>query len=107
VALANQCEWSLKKAATEYAGFMKAESSVFTGHAGRFFWGRLDVESPLLLEIANDETRDFSDWKSRVYSAMNRAFEKACPHETPRQIQAFAQARRFLTIKERMDGSAD
>ncbi|MDF7807592.1 type I-E CRISPR-associated protein Cse1/CasA [Pontiellaceae bacterium B12219] len=105
VSFANQGEWALKKSVSEYAGFMKAESGVFTGHAGRFYWGMLDVESPLLLEIANDDTCDFSDWKMRVYFAMNRSFEKACPHETPRQIQAYAQARRFLRIKETGDSN--
>jgi hypothetical protein len=30
---------------------------------------------------------------------MHEAFDKACPHDTPRQIQAYVQAKRSLKIK--------
>lgn len=100
VEYANRGEAALKHAVSEYAKFMKADGKSWMRNTVNAYWSKLDAASPMLVEIACDHERDLTDWSKQVYSAMNRAFEQACPHETPRQIQAFAQARRFLRIKE-------
>lgn len=107
VVLSDRGERALRDAVSEFAKQVKAESKTYMVRAVRFFWSKLDVASPLLVEIACESGRDLADWRKKVFSAMNRAFEQACPHETPRQIQAFAQARRFLKIKEKKDAPAD
>jgi CRISPR system Cascade subunit CasA len=105
VAYANRGEGALKGAVSEYAKLMKVVGGSYSGSAGRNYWSKLDADSPLLVKIACDSKRGLDDWRKQVFAAMNRAFEQVCPHETPRQIQAFAQARCFLKIKERKDGS--
>jgi hypothetical protein len=56
--------------------------------------------------IASDSERDLDDWRAVLRKAMFDAFDQACPHETPRQIQAYTQARKLLKIKEKCDASA-
>jgi hypothetical protein len=38
-------------------------------------------------------------WYQTVRQAMEDAYRNACPHKTPRQIEAFACGRRFLRLK--------
>jgi CRISPR system Cascade subunit CasA len=50
---------------------------------------------------------DMADWNFSVLrKAMFGAFDAACPHETPRQIEAYVQTKRFLSIRENKDAPA-
>jgi len=106
VSLANQGEFAVRNATKEYAAIMKVES---VGHVRRGtvqYWGILDSHYQDLVGIASDDTQNFSDWRKTITVAMSSAYDKACPHETARQIQAFAQARRLLEIREKTGDSA-
>lgn len=105
VALAESGEWAVRSAVKDYAKSMKSESGGFSRKATVQYWSTLDSTYQTLVGIASDVERDLDDWRTVLRRAMRGAFEQACPHETPRQIQAFAQARRFLKIKEKKDGS--
>ncbi len=58
----------------------------------------------MLVDIASDKDRNLNDWRALLQTAMEAAFEQACPHETPRQIKAFVAAKKLLTIKEKKNG---
>lgn len=64
------------------------------------YWQTLDNQYQVLIDIvANGKSLD-DEWSKIVYSAMCSAFDYACPHETPRQIQAYAQAKALLKLKK-------
>jgi CRISPR system Cascade subunit CasA len=105
VALANAGETALKNAVQNYAKRMKAESGAFTRKATVQYWSALDSTYQLLVDIASDNQRNLDDWRTVLFRSRNASFEQACPHETPRQIQAFAQAKGLLKIKETKSGS--
>jgi hypothetical protein len=57
----------------------------------------VELAVPRLLEVAEHPEKlgsppewHKSDWGRAVSSAMRAAFEVACPHETPRQMRAYA-----------------
>lgn len=64
------------------------------------YWQALDNSYQILIDtVINDASLD-GEWRKRIFSAINSAFRYACPSNTPRQIQAFAQAQGFLRIKK-------
>ncbi len=67
--------------------------------AGAQFWTDVEVSVPRLLELAADlsslglnEEWHKTAWGQAVWRAARNAYERACPHETPRQIRARAGA---------------
>jgi hypothetical protein len=61
------------------------------------FWTAMEFAVPRLLEAAEHPEKlglppewRRTDWGRAVSSAMRAAFEGACPHETPRQMRAYA-----------------
>jgi CRISPR system Cascade subunit CasA len=61
------------------------------------FWTDIEQAVSQLLEVAEnpeklEPTREWrkTDWGQSVLSALRAAYEWACPHETPRQIKAYA-----------------
>lgn len=67
------------------------------------FWHTLDRESPLLLKLAVDPstlayTEKGNPWGDLVRAAAREAYEATCPRQTPRQIQAFAEGLKKLSI---------
>jgi CRISPR system Cascade subunit CasA len=99
VDLAQSGETGLKKTVGEYIKKLGAVGTGYTRMAVMLYWAALDSSYQLLLTIASDLDRDLDDWRKLLYSAMHEAFDKACPHDTPRQIQAYVQAKRSLKIK--------
>jgi hypothetical protein len=41
-------------------------------------------------------------WGQSVWRAARAAYERACPHETPRQIRAYALGLRTLFVRTRL-----
>ncbi len=69
------------------------------------FWTAIETRVPLLLEIAANPARlgpggDYaaSDWGRAVRRAAREAYEFACAHDTPRQLEAFAKGLRRLRL---------
>lgn len=106
VDLASSAEYSLKKASQEYAKILNEQTNGFSRNATAQYWSALDASYQLLVDIASDHQQDLTGWRAVLRKAMFEAFDAACPHDTPRQIQAYAQARKLLYIKEKKDVSA-
>ncbi len=72
--------------------------------ATTMYWNTLNNEYKLLLDIANDAD-DLSEWKKLLFNAALNAYTDSCPHQTPRQIQAFAIGKRGLFKKNKKDNN--
>ncbi len=72
-----------------------------TQPAKTHFWSTLDLHYRGLIDAASDARAALSsDWYPTVRGAMEDAYSFTCPHETPRQIQAYAQGLRALRLKK-------
>lgn len=67
------------------------------------FWTDIESAVPLLLEIATTPevlglktNWNKTAWEQSIYRAAGAAYERACSHETPRQIRAYALGRNTL-----------
>jgi CRISPR system Cascade subunit CasA len=67
------------------------------GHAAAQFWTDIEGAVPRLLAIAAAPEGlglkaewHKSEWGQSVWHAARTAYQRACPHETPRQIRAYA-----------------
>ena len=96
VAFADAWRGRLGSAVGDYAGALKAEPH--RARAERHFWNALDQRLPELLDVVTSvgllkgKTFWAADvpWTHSVRRAAHDAYQHACPHETTRQIQAFA-----------------
>ena len=76
---------------------MKNRRQQIQNHAAAQFWTDVESAVPRLLEVAanpgslglNAEWHKTA-WGRSVWRAARDAYERACPHETPRQIRAYA-----------------
>lgn len=93
VALAGLWQEAVSKSVKAYAGTMKLEPVPYD-RARHSFWTAIEQHVPTLLKLADkpEEAGDLkvSEWGKRIKEAAHAAFEFACPHQTPRQIQAYA-----------------
>jgi len=101
VALASAGEWGLKSAVKSYSKNLKSENGGYSRKATMHYWSTLDSNYQMLFDIASDEEQNLDDWRTMLRKTMHEAFEQACPHDTPRQIQAFVLAKKTLKIKEK------
>lgn len=105
VELANEVAWVLKNSIQthkkSYSKELKTDGASHVRKATVQYWSTLDSGYQMLVEIASDQDRNLDDWRNLLRKTMHEAFEQACPHETPRQIKAFVQAKRLLEIKEK------
>lgn len=101
LSLANEGSNTLKSATKKYCNELKMESSgSINSMAGVVFWQKLNDNYETLINISNDDTKSLDgEWKDKIYFAMLEAYKHVCPCETPRQIQAFVNGRRFLNFK--------
>lgn len=106
VDVAQAAEFGLKYAVGKYVEALGLDGGGYVRWAVAHYWAALDGSYQVLVDIASDQQRDLDDWRSILRTAMFDAFDHACPHETPRQIQAYAQARKLLRIKEKNDAPA-
>jgi CRISPR system Cascade subunit CasA len=70
------------------------------------FWTDIEQAVPQLLDVAvNPEQLGAmnewykTSWGKAVWSAMRSAYEQACPHDTPRQMRAYALGLNTLYFK--------
>jgi len=100
VKLAETSEFRLRRAVSEYhkqLGDKLDRPEMKTRRAAAQFWTDVELAVPRLLEVAEKPEQLGLDlawhktaWGKAVASAMHAAFERACPHETPRQMRAYA-----------------
>lgn len=65
-----------------------------------FYWSKLDNSYGVLLSNALEQDGKLKrDWLQILAKAMRKAYDYACPHETPRQIQAFIHGLKDLRLK--------
>jgi CRISPR system Cascade subunit CasA len=76
---------------------MKDRSRQVQRTAATQFWTDVEQAVPRLLEVAAEPASPGlkhewhkTTWGKTVWSAAREAYERACPHETPRQIRAYA-----------------
>jgi CRISPR system Cascade subunit CasA len=100
VELAGKAERALSNGTKSYCEALKMENTLGS-RAKTHFWSTLDSSYPILLKAANTSGAESAKlWFPVVRDTMNQAYEYACPHETPRQIQAFAEGQRQLRLKK-------
>jgi len=95
VHIADTSSRSLYAAIKAYAEFMKSEA-VWVQEAQRIFWADLDGQCDLLVQCSTGVQSVDDKWVAVVRTAMQQAYERTCPHGTPRQIEAYAQGWRLL-----------
>ena len=109
VAHAGRWQESVSKSVKAYAGTMKLEPVPYD-RARHYFWTAIEQHVPILLKLADkpEEAGDLkvSVWGKRVKEAAHAAFEFACPHQTPRQIQAYAIGLQQLFLPHPKDPNA-
>ena len=67
--------------------------------AERAYWDILaQAENQRLVQAVSSPTY-FDDWKNASFEAAKKAYERACPAVTARQMEAFAQGYAKLTVK--------
>ena len=87
---ANAGEKALWSAVSSYGETLN-NSTPPTELARTLYWSSLDRDCPVLAATAADPAASLdSTWLPRIRTAMHISYERACPHETPRQIQAYA-----------------
>ena len=65
------------------------------------YWSSLDNRFGALVEAASTPAAELNTaWYPIVRAAMEDAYAHACPHTTPRQIQAFAHGRQKLRLQK-------
>ena len=109
VALAASWQEAVSKSVKAYAGTMKLEPVPYEC-ARHHFWTVIEQHVPTLLRLTDkpEEAGDLkvSEWGRRVKEAAHASFEFACPHQTPRQIQAYAIGLQQLFLPKPKDPNA-
>ncbi len=96
VTIASDGAFVLKLSIKQYADTMKSEA-VWVDAAQCRYWTAMDKKSSLLTDCAVAENDLLSkQWIPLIRAAMRAAYAQTCPHETPRQIQAYAQGLKVL-----------
>jgi hypothetical protein len=103
VALADEWAAVLSKSVKVYASMLKLKPAP-DDRARQAFWSRVEQHVPVLLALADkpEQTPDLkqSEWGRHVRQSALDAFEFACAHETPRQIQAHAAGLQQLFLRK-------
>ncbi len=90
---------ALSKAVGAYSGSLKNDSPAYD-RARQHFWTRVEQSLGDLFTVAREltppEQLTASLWGHAVRAAAIDAYERTCPHRTPRQIQAYALGQRHL-----------
>lgn len=96
---AEESEAALIQAVKAYAGELKVASPAYD-RARQHFWTRVEQDLPALFDVARrlvpPSELAASAWGAAVHSAALDAYERSCPRQTPRQIQAYALGLRRL-----------
>ena len=109
VALAGLWQEAVSKSMKAYAGTLMLKPVPYE-HARQHFWTLVEQHVPILLRLADkpEDAGDLkvSEWGKRVKEAAHEAFKFACPHQTPRQIQAYAIGLQQLYLQKPKDPNA-
>lgn len=96
-------EFHLKNAVKEWLKDMKVDISKrknLDAGALNYYWTLLDNDHQILISSVEQEVSLNEKWYGLVRNAMEKAFVHACSHTTPRQIRAFARAKKQLWLKK-------
>lgn len=95
---AEKAEVILDMGVREYAKSLQARPSI--SKAKQNFWTRTEQNLSALFDVARDLTPEenlpSSRWGESVRNAALDAYERSCPRQTPRQVQAYALGLRRL-----------
>ena len=68
--------------------------------AGLMYWSALDSRYQILIDAANDRATSLGgEWYKILRNAMNQAYEQAFPHQTARQLRAYAAGSKSLRLR--------
>ncbi len=96
VKLANDAKNTLFYAIKTYAELLKSEAT-WRDRGERVYWENLDSQSSILVIAAiQDDSSVSMQWVPIIRQALHDAYSQTCPHETPRQIQAYAQGLKII-----------
>jgi hypothetical protein len=104
VAYAEEREGILIQSVKTYASTLKITSPAYA-RARQQFWTRVEQHLSALFDLARN--RDLAadlpncSWGKAVQAAVFDAYEQSCPHQTPRQIEAYALGLRKLTFRSK------
>ena len=90
VSAANSGNGCLREAIRAYAETLKSEPAVWRDTAQRMYWAALDAKARCLTECVADG-EDLSRWHREILSVLQDTYTRVCPHETPRQMQAYVK----------------
>jgi CRISPR system Cascade subunit CasA len=104
--------WNLKRAVTIYHAEVgdkldrpdaRDRRTALQNKAAFQFWTQAERDLPLLLNVVESSQQlpnvsawAQSDWGRTIKQAGRLAYETACPHQTPRQLQAFVKGLALL-----------
>jgi CRISPR system Cascade subunit CasA len=97
VKIAESKEKILKSAIAAYCENLSAKEikNALFQKATLIYWHTLDNKYKSLIGIANNNDK-LDEWLELLFKTMLRTYEDSCPHQTPRQIQAFAIGKKKL-----------
>jgi CRISPR system Cascade subunit CasA len=96
VLLAEAGSTALRSAIKKYADFVNSDM-IWMQNAQQRYWSNLDRRCETLANcVATGAERMKEEWHPVVHAAMRTAYSQTCPHETPRQIEAYAQGWQIL-----------
>ncbi|MGR3219375.1 MAG: type I-E CRISPR-associated protein Cse1/CasA [Candidatus Anammoxibacter sp.] len=103
---AEKKSWTLKSSINSYCTYLSANDlkGSLLQKTVTIYWNTLNNKYKQLIDIAN-KGDGLAEWKKLLFSAALNAYTDACPHQTPRQIQAFAIGKRELFKKYRKNKS--
>jgi len=97
---ASEAEAALGAACKKYVT-ATGQAAALGAKARAQFWGMLDTQHGRLIDAGNDMDAILDRvWYPIVRDAMEAAYAFACPHTTPRQIEAFAQGTKALKLNK-------
>jgi CRISPR system Cascade subunit CasA len=106
ITLAEEWQLAMWKGIKTYAGTLKLEPPPYD-RGRQYFWTAVEQHVPKLLSLAGSpETAGelkTSAWGKSLKEAAEAAYEHACAHQTPRQIEAFALGRQQLFLPKPKD----
>jgi len=101
---AEELERALLKSVKSYASSLKVVDAPYD-RARQHFWTRVEQELSELFAFAQNPATDDeipgTPWGRAVQAAAREAYERSCPRQTPRQIQAYALGLRTLAFRSK------
>ena len=108
IALADSWQQAMSASVKAYAATLKLEPPPYE-RARQHFWTLVEQHVSALLRLAGDPENagdlPTSEWGTQVKRAAQAAYAFACPHQSPRQIEAFAVGRQQLYLRKSQDPS--